>query len=142
MSRTILIPLLCASLTFAVTGCYTLSQVNFGNGTPTTIKVKSSQTGQEINVPPGKFKKLPHATGDLIVTTQTNGQFKFTGIEPPVLDDYLVKRESLFGPGYVTLNVMLETNMQLYVLMPGKKVIDKTLEQPNGYPKAGERMGK
>ena len=123
-----------------VTGCYTLSQVNFGNGSATTVKVKSSQTGQEINVPPGKFRKLPHATGSLIVTTQTNGQFKFSCVEPPVLDDYLVKRESLFGPGYITLNVILETNMQLYVLMPGEKIVSEKVQQPNGYPKVGEKV--
>jgi hypothetical protein len=123
------------------TGCYTLSQVNFGNGTATTIKVKSSQTGQEITVPPGKFGKLPHAIGDLIVTTQTNGQFKFSGVEPPVLDDFLVKQESFFGPGYFTLNMILETNMQLYVLMPGEKAVAKNVQQPNGYPKIGEKVG-
>ena len=95
-SRT-LIPLFCALLVFAVTGCYTFSQVNFGNGTDAAIKVKSSQTGQEIIVPAGKFRKLPHATGNLIVTTQTHGQFKFSGVEPPFLDDYLVKRQSFLG---------------------------------------------
>jgi hypothetical protein len=134
-------PLLCASLAFVVTGCYTLSKVDFGNGIATAVKVKSSQTGQEINVPPGEFRKLPHATGDLIVTTQTNGQFKFSGVEPPVLDDYLVKRKSIFGPGYVTLNVRLETNMQLYVVMPGEKTVDEKVQQPNGYPKIGEKIG-
>jgi hypothetical protein len=104
--------------------------------------VKSSHTGQEINVPPGKFRKLPHSTGDLIVTTQTNGQFKFSWVEQFDLDDhYLVKRESIFGPGYVTLNVMLETNMQLYVVMPGEKTVDEKVQQPNGYPKIGEKIG-
>jgi hypothetical protein len=140
MNKTILVPLLCASLVFAVTGCYTLSKVNFGNGTATAVKVKSSQTGQEINVPPGKFKELPHATGDLIVTTQTNGQFKFSGVEPPVLDDYLVKRKSFFGPGHITLNLRIETNMQLYVVMPGEKTVDEKAQQPAGYPKIAEKV--
>jgi hypothetical protein len=101
----------------------------------------SSQTGKEINVLPGKCKKLPHARGDLVVTTQRNGQFKFSEVSPILLpDSYLVKRRSLFGPGYFTLNVMLETNTQLYVVMPGKRAVDQKVQQPNGYPKVGEKV--
>ena len=139
MIRIILMPLCVVSLTFLLTGCYTESQVNFGNGYVSVVNVKSSQTGQEITVPPRKFRKLPHASGDLIVTTQTGGQFKFSDIEPPFLDKYLVKKESVFGPGYVTLNTMLETNMQLYVLRPGEKAVNTKVQQPFGYPKVGEK---
>jgi hypothetical protein len=140
MKRTILLPLLYACLAFALAGCYTVSKVNFGNGTAQRIRVMSSQTGQEIDVPPGKFKKLPHAAGDLTVTMQTNELFRFAGISPPELDDYLVKGNSLFGPGRITLSVILETNMQLYVLKPGKKAVDPGVPQPDGYPKAGKKI--
>jgi hypothetical protein len=141
MSQTILKAFFYALLIFSLTGCYTLSQVNFGNGTGASFKVKTSQTGQEINIPAGSFRKLPHAIGNLIVTTQKNGQFKFSDVVPLDLDDsYLVKRTSPFGPGYVTLNIMLKTNMDLYVLLPGKKTVDMSIPQPNGYPKTGKKI--
>ncbi len=140
MSRTIVLPLLCASLAFAVAGCYTVSRVNFGNGTGQPITVTSAQTGQEIHVPPGKFKELPHAAGDLTVRTQTNGTFRFPEVSPPRLDAYLVKGHSLFGAGHVTLSVVLKTNMQLYVLMPLKGVDRASVPQPEGYPRVGTRI--
>jgi hypothetical protein len=144
MTRTICILICCATSAFGLTGCYTLSTVNFGNGTAGDVKVQSSQTGQEIEVAPGRFKKLPHAAGDLIVTTQAEGRLKFPHVEPPSLDaadsNYLAKRKSVSGPGYVTLNVVLETNMQLYALVPGKKAVDEQTKQPAGYPKTGEKL--
>jgi hypothetical protein len=125
-------------------GCYTLSVVNFGNGTATSVRVRSSQTGQEIEVKPGAFKKLPHAGGDLIVTVPSDGRFKFSAVEPPALDEtnaaYLAKRTSVFGPGKVTLRVRLETNMLLYALMPGSEAVDTKVEQPGGFPKAGQKV--
>jgi hypothetical protein len=134
----------CASLVFLMTGCYTTAVVNFGNGTSTAVKVKSSQTGQELNVKPGRFQKLPHAVGDIIVTTQTDGKLKFSGVEPPAMDsiapNYLIKRKSLLGAGSVTLNVLLQTNMNLYALLPGKRTVDTSVPQPEGYPKAGKKV--
>jgi hypothetical protein len=142
MSRTFFVPLFCASLVFVTTGCYTLLRVDFVNETATAVKVRSSHTGQEISVPSGKLRRLPHAVGDLTITTQTNGQYKFSGVAPfDVDDDYLVKRGSLFGPGYVTLTVRLETNMLLYAVVPGKKTVDHRIHQPNGYPKVGAALG-
>jgi hypothetical protein len=141
MNKAALIPLLCASLTFAVAGCSTLSQLNFDNGTAAAIRVESSQTGHVIAVPPGKFRKLPHATGNLVVTTPSNERFRFSKISPPVLlDRYLIKRQSPFGRGYITLNVILETNMQLSVVMPGEKTVNEKVPQPEGYPKTGEKV--
>lgn len=123
-----------------------MSTLRFGNGTASEIKVKSSQTGQEIKVAPGRFKKLPHAAGDIVVTTKTGEKFKFAGIEPPRVDidssgtNYLDKGSSLFGPGYISLGLKLDTNMELYALMPGKKSVDTKIPQPSGYPKRGEKL--
>jgi len=123
-----------------------MSTLRFGNGTAADVKVKSSQTGQEIEIAPGRFKKLPHAAGDIIVTTKAGEKFKFTSIEPPRVDtdstgtNYLDKRSSLFGPGYITLGLKLGTNMELFALMPGKKSVDTKIPQPSGYPKRGEKM--
>ena len=145
MLRKTLIASLAASLAVLVTGCYTLSVVNFCNGTRTSVRVKSSQTGQEIDVRPGAFKKLPHAGGDLIVTVPSRDQFVFSAVEPPALDvanaGYLAKGTSLFGPGKITLRVRLEANMQLYALMPSSKAVDPAIKQPEGYPKPGRKVG-
>jgi hypothetical protein len=144
MKRWITLFLICTSLAVLTTGCYTLSAVRFGNKTGSKVRVKSSQTGQEIEVAPGRFKKLPHAAGDLIVTTTVGEKFKFPSIEPPRIDtsdsNYLDKRNGLFGQGYITLGLVLETNMELYALMPGKKSVDSEIPQPKGYPKAGHKL--
>jgi hypothetical protein len=140
MGRLIVILFLNVSTAFILTGCYTVSQVNFGNNSGSAVKVQSSQTGKEIGVPSGKFRKFPHAAGDLIVTTEANGQFKLTAVAPPFLNGYLKKEESFWGPGYVTLNVVLESNMELYVLSPNDKALDRKVQQPDGYPKVGHKM--
>lgn len=129
------------ALLFVTAGCYTTLNVNCGNGTAGNIRVKSAYTGQEIEIPPNRFKKLPHSSGDLVVTTQNSDKFKFPDVAPfQVADKYLSKRSNIFGPGSVTLTLRLETNMQLYVLMPGKLTVDQNVEQPKGYPKAGEKL--
>jgi hypothetical protein len=140
MGRSITTLVLCVLTIFTLTGCYTQSRVNFGNNSGSAVRVQSSQTGQEINVPAGKFRRFPHGYGDLIISTQANERFKFSGIVPFVLDDYVEKKESFFGPGYVTLNMMIESNMDLYVLRAGKRAIDKSVPQPAGYPKPGIKM--
>lgn len=144
MLRKILIGSVAASLVILMNGCYTLSVVDFGNGTATSVRVRSSQTGQEIEVKPGAFKKLPHASGDLIVRVHSDGQFKFSAVEPPALDSansgYLSKRTSFFGSGKVILRVRLEPNMQLYALMPNSKAVDVKVEQPRGFPNAGQSV--
>jgi len=131
----------CLAVLFVTSGCYTTLTINCGNGTPEKIRVKSDYTGQEIEVPPNRFKKLPHSSGDIEVTTRSNGKFKFADVAPfHVEDKYLLKRKSVFGPGSVTLNVMLETNMQLYVVMPGRKAVDQSEDQPKGFPKVGQQL--
>lgn len=142
MSRTILAVVLCLPLLLMTTGCYTTVAVNFGNGTTTKVRVQSSETGQEIEVAPHRFKKLPHSSGDLIVATETAGKLKFQRVAPFDVDrKYHTIGHSVFGPNSVTLNVKLETNMQLYVVMPGNKSVDAKIEQPKGYPKTGEKTG-
>lgn len=144
MCKRILTASLVIFLAALMSGCYTLSIVSFGNGTTTSLKVRSCQTGQEIEVKPGTFEQLPHSTGDLIVTVHSDGRFRFSDVEPPALDvtnaDYLTKKTSAFGPGKVILRVKLETNMQLYAVMPGRKGVDFTVKQPTGFPKSGQRV--
>ena len=55
-------------------------------------------------------------------------------------DNYLQKRTGPFGPGYISLKLLLETNMQLYVVNPTSKVVSPIVPQPAGYPKGGERV--
>jgi hypothetical protein len=122
-------------------GCYTTVTVNFGNGTSAKVRVQSSQTGQEIEVAPDKLKKLPHSSGDLIVTTEANEKFKFQEVAPFGVDrKYHTIGHNIFGPNSVALNVRLETNMQVYVVMPGKKTVDRNVAQPKGYPKTGGKF--
>jgi hypothetical protein len=143
--RSVVVACWCISLILCGTGCYTLSTLNVRNGTSSKLKVKSSQTGEEIEIAPGNSGKLPHAAGDIVVSTESDGQFRFPAIDPPALDaagsKYLKKSKSIFGPGYLTLNLLLTTNMQLYALAPGTKTLDPNVEQPSGYPKFGERLG-
>jgi hypothetical protein len=49
------------TLAMLTTGCYTNLYVKFGNGTGQKIGVKDTQTGQEVQVAPGKFRKIGHS---------------------------------------------------------------------------------
>jgi hypothetical protein len=126
--------LICLFLTTGWTDLF----VNVGNQTSETISVSNSETGKEIRIRAAGFKRLLHGSGDLIVTTQSGAKFKFPDVAPFDVDEkYLKKSSSIFGPGWVTLNVMLGTNMQLYVLTRNKEAV---IPQPNGYPKSAEKM--
>ena len=134
-----------AILAFSVTGCHTMARVNVGNGTAYKIKVTSSQTKQEIEVAPGQFKIIPHATGDIIVATQFNENLRYCCIEPPSIDliapNYLDKKGRLFGPGRITFKVRIEKNMILYAILPSDKIVNAKNVQPVGYPKVGQPVG-
>lgn len=144
MYNRIVIAFFAVSLALLTNGCYTVSVVEFGNATSTTLRVRSLHTGEQIEVEPKAFKKLPHASGDLIVELPGHATYKFSSVEPPGLDitnaAYLAKRTSLFGPGKIIFRVKLDTNLLLYALLPGKSAIDQTIPQPYGYPKAGETI--
>jgi len=128
------------------TGCYTNLYVNFGNGTGQKIYVKDTQTGQEVQIGPGKFRKLSHSQADLVVTTPDNTRYQFSGIKvaDPAMDTrYFPSGNRGFlglGSWSFDLKVLLQTNMDLYVLLPGKKSVDGSVPQPAGYPKTGEKM--
>lgn len=129
------------ALLFLAPGCRTDLAVNFGNGTPSTVWVASSQTGKEAEIPAGQFKKLPHSSGDLILRTTGNKKLTFRDVAPFHVDKkYLGGRDNIVGVDSVVLTVLVETNMQLYVVMPGKKTVDPNVAQPKGYPKVGERL--
>jgi hypothetical protein len=129
-----------------LTGCYTNLHVNFGNGTGQKIGVKDTQTGQEVQIAQGKFRKVGHDQADLIVTTPDKTRYLFAGVK--VADRAMDTRyfppssRGFLGLGSWTfdLNVLLQTNMDLYALLPGKKTVDASVPQPNGYPKAGKKM--
>jgi hypothetical protein len=134
---------LCIALVWLVTGCYAKLSLRFGNGTDGRISVESARTGQQVEIRPKRFKKFPYSSGDLFVMTQTNGQFQFANVSLLGYDmdpNYLDRRGSIFGPACVTLTVLLETNMELYVLVPGKRRLDPGAPQPTGYPKTGQRI--
>lgn len=90
-----------------------------------------------VEIKPAKFKKIPHASGGLIVFTQLTNSFTLSNVAPFDVDEkYLVRRRSIFGPNWVTLNLLIETNMELYVLTQDKKMVKN---QPAGYPKTGKK---
>jgi hypothetical protein len=60
-------------------GCYTNLRVNLGNGTGQRIDVRDTQTGQEVAVAPGKFRKLSHSQARLVVTTPDKTRYQFIG---------------------------------------------------------------
>jgi hypothetical protein len=133
---------LCLALMVLVTGCYTELALNIRNGTSGKVLVKSAYTGQDISIERGRAKRLPHSSGDILVTTKTAGSFRFHDVSllaHDIPDRFLQKGSSIFGPGYLTLNVLLATNMDIYVLMPGQKTSAAPGEQPRGYPIRGER---
>jgi len=112
--------------------------VNIENVTSGAISVSSSETGKQIKIKPARFQKLLHGSGDLIVITQSGAKFRFLRVAPFDVDEkYLNKHNSIFGPGWVSVNVMLETNMELYVLTQNKKAVEN---QPDGYPKVGQKI--
>lgn len=128
------------------TGCYTNMYLNFGNGTGRKISVKDVQTGQEVQIAPGKFQKIGHGQADLIVTTSDKTRYVFTGVRvaDPAMDTRYFPPSSRgflgLGSWSFNINVLLQTNMNLYVLLPGKKAVDASVPQPEGYPKAGKKM--
>lgn len=140
--RIVVIAMIAVGVSMITGGCITKMGVNFGNGTAMNIRVLSSETGQEVEVAPSSFKKLPHSSGDLVVTAQSNGKLRFRRVAPFDVDrKYYSFKHSIFRPNSVTLNVMMETNMLLYVVMPGSMSVDEKVEQPKGYPKVGEKAG-
>jgi hypothetical protein len=134
----------CVFFCLTMTGsCYTLSIVRFVNGTTETIKLKSCHTGQEIQIEPGSLYNLPHAAGDLVVTTLAQGELRFVAVEPPAMDridrGYVDKRSSILGPGSVTVTIRFEPDGKLYALLPGRQTVDKGTTQPAEYPKQAQK---
>jgi hypothetical protein len=124
-------------------GCVTNLYVNFGNGTGQKISVKDTQTGREVQIAPGKFRKVSHDKADLIVTTFDKTRYQFSGIK--VVDQaidqmYYDHSTGIFGTWHIDINVLLQTNMDVYALLPGKKAVDASVTQPDGYPKLGKKM--
>lgn len=125
------------------TGCYTNLRVNFGNGTGQKIAVRDTQTGQEVQIAPGKFRKVSHDQADLIVTTPDKTRYQFSGVkvvDRAIDQKYYAHDSGLFGTWHIDLNVLLQTNVDLSVLLPGKKTVDASVPQPEGYPKAGKKI--
>lgn len=141
------IPLAVAGLALLIqTGCYTNLYVNFGNATGQKIGVRDVQTGQEVQIAPGKFRKISHSQADLVVTTPDKTRYVFSGVKvaDPAMDTryFPPSNRGIFGLGTWSfdINVLLQTNMDHYVLLPGKKAVDESVPQPAGYPKAGVKM--
>ncbi len=132
--------LLGLAMTLATTGCYTTISVNFGNGTPSSVNVQSLENGRHETIAPGSFKKIPNGTGDLMVKTEAGQKYVFSRVAPFDVDKkFLVVGHSIFGPNSVTLKVLVETNMELYVLMPDQAAAPTEIAQPGGYPKRAQK---
>jgi hypothetical protein len=130
----------CVTLLAFGAGCRTNMAVNFINGTSSKVWVTSLQSEMEIEIAPSQFRRLLHNSGDIVVRTEDE-QFRFSDISAFYVDpQYREARGSLFGFSSVTLTVLLETNMHIYVLMPGVKTLDENTGQPDGYPKSGQQF--
>jgi len=131
----------CFAMLLVTNGCRINMAVNFGNGTGSKVWVMSSETGKQVEIRPNQFKKISHASGDLLVETDIQQRFKFAAVSPFRVDQkYTEAHGNIFGFSSVTLSVLLETNMQLYVVLPGKKNVNPKVDQPKGYPKAGSKV--
>jgi hypothetical protein len=141
MKKARLTVMCCITLLAFANGCQTNMAVNFKNATSSKVWVSSLQSGREIEIAPSRFRRLPHSSGDIVVKTENREQFRFSAISAFHVDPkYREARGSLFGFSSVTLTVLLETNMHLYVLVPGVKTLDENTVQPNGYPKPGQKL--
>lgn len=141
MNKRNLIALCCVTLFALGSGCRTNMAVNFRNGTSSKVWVSSMQSGKEIEVAPSRSSRLPHSSGDIVVKTENKQRFRFSDISAFHVDPkYRETHGSLFGFSSVAFTVLLQTNMHLYVLMPGKKTVDENTEQPKGYPRAGQKL--
>ena len=102
------------------------------------------QTGQRVSIATGRFRKIGHGHADLIVTTPDNTRYLYSGVRvaDPGMDTryFPPSTRSVFGSWSFDVNVLLQTNMDLYVLLPGKKTVDTSTPQPDGYPKTGKKM--
>ena len=140
---------LCMSLLgLLLAGCYTNVSLVLRNGTQGIVHahgalhVTSSESviGKEVELAPGKAKKIGGAGhADLFVTTDTGQYLIFTNIQTLDLGPGYVKAGNymFFGAGYIFGYVMLETNKCLYAVRPGQNAVDPTIPQPAGYPKMG-----
>jgi hypothetical protein len=126
------------------TGCSTTLYVTIGNGTDEKITVKSMQSEQEAVISPKQFGKISHSSGDLLVTKADKTSFVFSGIEVAEFgmdQKYYDPKDTPFGAYRFDLNLLLQTNMQLYVLLPNRRTVDDSVKQPKGYPKSATVRG-
>ena len=143
MTRNRILPVVAVLALLFQTGCYTNLRVSFGNGTGQKIAVKDAQTGQEVQIAPGKFREgwsqpgRPHCND----ARQNALRIHRGQIAHPAMDQkYYDPKKGVLGAWSFDLNVLLQTNMDLYVLLPGKKTVDANVPQPNGYPRPGKKM--
>jgi hypothetical protein len=133
----------CFTLLFLGASCQTYMSVHVENCSPGTVTVRSLQTGHEIWVKTNRFGRLSHSIGDIIVKTEAGESFRFPNVVVAAIEmdpRFYDIHDHLFRTDRVDLNLLLQTNMQLYVLLPGKKTVDEKLVQPKGYPKAGQHV--
>lgn len=135
-----LLPTLLALLVLSA-GCRTSIVLNVENGTNSKVSVRTSSTGKSIEIAPRHKKKVPSETPDLLVTAEGQGEFRFIDVTPIHVESKFSEGHGGFwGSSSMTLNIYLNTNMQVFVLMPGKKSVN-TSDQPSGYPKTGQKIG-
>ena len=132
-------------LALAICGCAPLKMsVDIRNGTAEPIKVTSSETGRSVHILARHSEAISHSSGDLIVTTAANRQFRFEDVRPDTdgPDSPFNSSRDAFGPisGKFVLHVLLDTNMDLFAILPGQSVVTDAYAQPRGYPKRGQEL--
>ena len=113
-----------------------------GNGTRSRIVLTEKGSGAEVDVFPKQFVTIPYAFSPLIIRTMDHGGYEFPGVQQnPSMDTrYFWGKGEVLGvipPVSHYASVLLNTNLELYMLLRDKKTIYQSVAQPSGFPQKG-----
>jgi len=152
-NRFTLLLALCAVL-FGCGGCIICGCVlikpylNFRNSTGQTIAILQKGPIPAFEIAPHKSAKVPFGERtNLTVTVRDRGTYEFERVDiisSDITEPYYDARKHSFlglsSQVEYDLNLLLTTNLELYVLLPGKTNIDPSIPQPAGYPKTARKI--
>jgi hypothetical protein len=123
-------------------GCHTYVAMDFHNGSNQKITVRESLTGETHELSPNEFAAIGHSHAPIIVTGTNGVAFQYDDVnvaDPAFYPRY--RNVSTLGTR-LDINVLLSTNLELYILLPGRDSVDSSVSQPEGYPKKGHPVEK
>jgi len=133
----------CVVLLYGVTGCFVKGYVRLRNGTPGVLSAKSDQSGDSATIKPNQAKRLYHSNGTIAITTADGARHEFGEIDLALSvkrPEYIEKHPCAICPGWICLNLFVNTNLEFYALRPGETRLDAFTLQPRGYPKTGANL--